>query len=518
MTRAATFALLFSVGCASLIDVKELSPPPPDAADGGTGQPPGACLPDEVTNLVVTPRGVHTAVDDRDVYFTRLDPPDDSAILRCSKCGCEQPTVVVSKLAQPGALAVDDRYVYWTEAVEAGSVNRVAKDDPSDRLRIADQESPIGIAVDEAHVYWTVIGGGPKGVETAGVYRANKEDFAAVTRLARSETLPDDIVPYAIAVDDRHVYYTTAPDLNDQNALEPCNGAFGTVRRVSKTGGFQRSEKVAEGQACPMALALSEDAVHWANLGVGTGLAGSIARKPKAGGSEAVLASSQGRPTSLAFHAGRLAWNAPAAQRVLTCAMPACEEVVSLARDQANPAGISADETGIYWAVLGTVAENFGDGAVRRAEGRPVALRSRATARLDCHALGRPLQRSRSRVKISTRKSIVARTRATRTRSACVTSRISREPMMWGVSRTSPGASATEKQGRGARPKPAATAFCTASRLLPRRTTLASRACARSQSAPAASDRLSSKPMTSWPRRSSGACSGPLRARYASDA
>ena len=163
------------------------------------------------------------------------------------------------------------------------------------------------------------------------------------------------------------VYYTTAPDLNDQNALEPCNGSFGTVRRVSKTGGLQQSVRVAEGQACPMALALSDDAVHWANLGVGTGLAGSIVRKPKSGGAEVVLARSQGRPTSLAIHAGWLAWNAPASQRVVSCAVPLCEQVVSLARDQANPAGISADETGIYWAVLGTVSENVGDGAVRRA-------------------------------------------------------------------------------------------------------------------------------------------------------
>jgi hypothetical protein len=188
-----------------------------------------------------------------------------------------------------------------------------------------------------------------------------------VTKLARSQDLPDDIVPYELAVDETHVYYSTAPDLNEVDPNKPCNDSFGTIRRVDKRGGLQTSEVVAQGQACPLAIALSPDRVYWANIGAGMGLAGSIWTKPKSGGTAAPLVEGEGRPTSIAFHDGRLTWNTPANQRLSTCIAPACADIVTLAADQRNPSGITADTSGIYWAVLGTVAENFADGAIRRA-------------------------------------------------------------------------------------------------------------------------------------------------------
>jgi len=354
-------------GCATILDIPELAAPPAGQGDGGAdSSSEGSCSAPGVTNLTLSPRGVHTALDETDVYFTRADPPRDSAILRCSKCGCAAATEL-AKLNQPGGIAVDDRYVFWTDTVEAGSLNRIDKTDPTKRQQVVGQESPIGVAVDATHVYWTVIGGGPQGVATAGVYRAKKDDLSEVTRLAKSEKLPSDIVPYAIAVDETYVYYTTAPDLNDQDAQQPCNDTFGTVRRVLKTGGLQTSTVVATGQPCPVGLALGDDAVYWVNLGAGKALGGSLWTKPKAGGAPAQLVDNLGRPTSLAFHAGRLAWNVPANQRVESCTAPACSDVATLASDQRNPSGVSADGTGIYWVVLGSVGENFSDGALRRA-------------------------------------------------------------------------------------------------------------------------------------------------------
>jgi hypothetical protein len=368
------------VGCASILDIPELEAPPPAAPENDSGfeaavdagaeaEAEAACGSSPgVSTLTKTPRSVHTAIDETDVYFTRADPPRDSAILKCSKCGCEKPTELV-KLNQPGAIAVDDRYVFWTDNQEAGSLNRLLKSDPSKIQQITLQENPIGVAVDAQYVYWTVIGGGPQGIATAGVYRAKKDDLSEVTRLTKSADLPADVVPYAISVDATHVYYTTAPDLDDQNPETPCKAAFGTIRRVEKTGGaLQTSAVIAMSQPCPVGLALGNDTIYWVNLGVGA-LAGSVMSKPKAEDVTVMptpLAGNLGRPTSLAFHAGRLAWNVPANQRIESCTATACSDLETLASDQRNPSGLSADRSGIYWAVLGTVNENFTDGALRR--------------------------------------------------------------------------------------------------------------------------------------------------------
>jgi hypothetical protein len=354
------------IGCAAIVDLPELQAPP--AGEGGAGDSgaEAACGMTGVTNLTVSPRNIHTALDTTDVYFTRADPPRDSAILRCAKCGCDKPTEL-AKLNQPGGIAVDDRAVFWTDTQDNGSLNRLDKKDPSIQQQVSGQESPIGVAVDETYVYWTVIGGGPKGVATAGVYRAKKDDLSEVTQLAKSGTLPDNIVPYAIAVDATHVYYTTAPDLNDQDPEQPCSDKLGTVRRVLKTGGLQASTVVASGQPCPLGLALADDAVYWVNLGAGKALAGSLWTKPKGAGAATQLLADLGRPTSLTLHAGRLAWNVPGNQRVETCTAPACADVMTLAKDQTNASGLSSDSSGVYWAVLGTAAQNFNDGALRRA-------------------------------------------------------------------------------------------------------------------------------------------------------
>jgi hypothetical protein len=355
--------LALLVGCASVLDIPELRAPPAGSADAGSDS---ACPSTPVATLTNTPRGVHTALDDTDVYFTRADPPRDSVILRCAKCGCAEPTELTT-LGQPGGIAVDDRYVFFTNSQVAGSLDRIDKSDPTKHQRLDGQESPIGVAVDATHVYWTVLGGGPMDVATAGVYRAKKDDLSEVTRLAKSDSLPNNIVPYAIAVDDTHVYYTMAPDLDDTNPDVPCSGKGGSVRRLDKAGGLQTPTLMATGQPCPLGLALSDDTIYWVNLGAGATLTGSLWRTSKGGGTPAQLTTNLGRPTSLAFHAGRLSWNAPGNQRVETCTVPACADVATLAPSQLNPSGMTADSSGIYWLVLGTAAQNFTDGALRRA-------------------------------------------------------------------------------------------------------------------------------------------------------
>jgi hypothetical protein len=366
---ALALAVSVSVGCASLIDINELRPPSGAALDGGADGGAEACAPPGLRNLTVVARAVHTALDDTDVYFTRDDPPY-SKILRCSKCGCDAPTELATNLFVPIGLAVDDRYVFWTDGPVKGSLNRFDKKDPTQSDQLPNQEGPVGVAVDADYVYWTVTGGGVNGVATTGIYRAKKDDLRTSVRLASAPSVPDNIIPYALAVDDTHVYYTTAPDLDDRFPDAPCQAdaagkVYGTVRRVRKDLGFQTSEVLARNQPCPLSLALGSDAVYWANFGVGVST-GSVWTMPKAGGTPVSLADGLGRPTSLAFFGGRLSWSAPLSQRVETCSTPACADRAPLASDQGTPAGVSADSSGIYWAVFGTPAATFTDGAVRR--------------------------------------------------------------------------------------------------------------------------------------------------------
>lgn len=370
MKRALSVLLgLAVVSCAAIIDIPELRAPDGTTTDGGGGA--DACAATAATSLVVTPRGVHTALDASYVYFTRGDPPTNNAILRCGKCGCDSPEEIVKKIGTPGALAVDDDAIYWTESsLITGTVNRVPKSDPTAKRRIAPLEQPFALALDETYLYYTVLGGSSAAsLQGAGVWRAKKQDLSEPTQLTKTDAKPNDenILPYALAVDATHVYFAVAPDLTERPE-EPCNGSRGRIRRVKKDGpANQTPETLASGQACPVAIVVHDDSISWATFGVGTASAGSIFTLPKSGGTPKLLAQEQGRPTSIAFRNGRVIWNTPANQRVVSCTTPACDDLDDVAASQVNPSGVSADTSGIYWVVLGTVAQNFTDGALRRA-------------------------------------------------------------------------------------------------------------------------------------------------------
>ena len=370
MKRALSVLLgLAVVSCAAIIDIPELRAPDGTTTVGGGGA--DACAATGAANLVVTPRGIHTALDASHVYFTRGDPPTNNAILRCGKCGCDSPEEIVKKIGTPGALAVDDEAIYWTESsLITGTVNRVPKSDPIAKRRIAPLEQPFALALDETYLYYTVLGGSSTAsLQGAGVWRAKKQDLSEPTQLTKTDAKPNDenILPYALAVDATHVYFAVAPDLTERPE-EPCNGSRGRIRRVRKDGpANQTPETLATGQACPVAIVVHDDSISWATFGVGTASAGSIFTLPKSGGTPKLLAQEQGRPTSIAFRNGRVIWNTPANQRVVSCTAPACDDLDDVAASQVNPSGVSADASGIYWVVLGTIAQNFTDGALRRA-------------------------------------------------------------------------------------------------------------------------------------------------------
>lgn len=390
---ASAFAVAALAGCAALIDINHYDPPPAPEADADVdvdaGPPdtgpieagaPDACIltPDGGAQmLAATPLAVHLALDETDVYYGHSDPPRDSAILRCSKCGCQTPQQL-AKLAQVGGLAVDDSFVFYTDYTETGSLNRLDKK-TLEVQQIPNQISPFGVAVDGTYVYWTVIGSSD--ITTAGIWRAQKVDLGNATQLAKTQEDPDNVIPYAIAVDDTYVYYTTTPDLLDGNTVTPCmdneaGPSHGTVRRVPKnaTPPVVEGETLATAQPCPVGLAVDNSTVYWLNLGAGAALNGSVWSVPKGGPSSAgqQLIDGLGRPNTLALHAGRLYWPSPGYQRIETCLPAGCKDnVVTLSSRESNPADVAADDSAVYWVDVGTVANLFGDGALRRAPSPP---------------------------------------------------------------------------------------------------------------------------------------------------
>jgi hypothetical protein len=107
------------------------------------------------------------ALDTNNVYFTDGNP-EIGMVLACAKSGCgTAPTVLASRLYAPIAVATDGIDVYWTEAggyfaagapvTGTGLVRKCAvRGCGNAPTNVATGlTSPGAIALDDANVYWT---------------------------------------------------------------------------------------------------------------------------------------------------------------------------------------------------------------------------------------------------------------------------------------------------------------------------------------------------------------------------
>jgi hypothetical protein len=186
------------------------------------------------------------------------------------------------------------------------------------------QPEPWAIAVDETHVYWTNLAALDPNAGT--LMRVRKDKSAPPSMFMR---VPH---PGTVALDATHVYWTSRGE------------AGGYVSRRPKNGGA--AEVIATNQIEPMGLAVDEQNIYWTDYGRG-GVYKRSKNDPKA--VTMTVASGQQYPWMIVQTAAAIYWTNRDGNSVMKALKDGSKapEVAAAALDDVF--GIAVDEHAVYW-------------------------------------------------------------------------------------------------------------------------------------------------------------------------
>ena len=265
--------------------------------------------------------------------------------------------VLANSQISPDGVAVDDQYVFWTNAGSSqlgytdGSVHRASNVDGSNPMAIAvAQNSPSSIALDTADVYWCNYGTGDI-VMSAKDGSGNRTLAAGILNVS------------AIALDPPRIYAGVVINAS-------VDGGNGSVGSIPEDGGSYLT--LSAGQFNPQSILFDMVSSHlfWANYGsYADGSGGSIESRAVSGfGSPQRLAGATGA-TQVAYDGTNLYWNnsRPIDGGSIGTVSADGGGGAYVVSSLAGPGGVAVDAVHVYYADAGTIWRVLKNGTERLA-------------------------------------------------------------------------------------------------------------------------------------------------------
>lgn len=248
----------------------------------------------------------------------------------------------------PTDMQLVDGDFYWSASWGAG--NGIIARTPSTggvSTVLASANQPAYIAVDDRWVYWSEANGGPDYTQ-------------GLRKVARDGSTTEDVTllggPGAFVLLDESIYLSWGP---------PCCGQPAQIALMPKSGG----ELASLVQADASDLVTDGTYLYWTGrtLQADGSWYGALSRMPRSGGQVDVLAGNLAFPSKLALYGGRVYWiesgdGTPISGSVKSVPIDG-GAVAVLASGLEAPTDIAVDATGVYWSEAGRTGK---DGAVRR--------------------------------------------------------------------------------------------------------------------------------------------------------
>ncbi|MEP7125308.1 MAG: hypothetical protein ABJE95_30535 [Byssovorax sp.] len=272
--------------------------------------------------------------DETSIYWsnrgTSVDgmyPLHDGSIVKLSYAGGGQ--VVLIDGIDVATIAADSAYVYW---IDGKAIRRIAKTGGAKDIVAVDGETPHWLAVDATDVYWATSGG--------SIAKAPKQGGPITILSPPNEALN----LRKIAVDATDVY---CADLGDFTTPAPT----GTLWKVAKSGGALVN--IASAQAGPWAVAVDDGAVYWSTIGpltdISDKLVGAVFKVAKSGGAPVLVADGQRTIYDLALAGGSLFWGNYASGPMLKVDAQSGVSTVVAADQTVSSVAVGPDF--VYWVV-----------------------------------------------------------------------------------------------------------------------------------------------------------------------